>query len=139
MHTLISGVPLVVTLPQNLIVLSDFNQNITFTCGAITDPPQSPLIWLWVFNSNMYLLGTNDTSESSKYSINRNMDSQQFGSLTVYDIVYEDRGVYQCIAVNSAGRDNVNSTLTVHGICIHVCYIVLVHLSVTKILSASCT
>ena len=114
-YTIISGVPLVVSLPQDHTILSDHNVNVTFTCGAITDPPQSPVIWLWVFNGNMYLLGTNDTTNSPKYSINRDINSQQFGSFTVYDIQYEDKGIYQCFAVNSEGSDHVNSTLTVHG------------------------
>ena len=112
------GAPLVVSLPQDHTILSDRNLNVTFTCEAITDPPQSPVTWLWVFNGNTYLLGTNDTSDSPKYSINRDTDSQLFGSLTVYDIGYGDHGIYKCIAANSGGSDHNNSTLTVHGICV---------------------
>ena len=87
----------------------------TFTCE-----PQASSIdeydVVWMFNGSMYLLGTNDTSDTAKYSINRDRSIPlQFGSLTVNNVQYSDRGVYQCIAIISVGSVSASATLTVHG------------------------
>ena len=84
----------------------------TFTCEAYSIDEYDVV---WMFNSS-YILGTNDTSDTAKYSINRDQSIPlQFGSLTVNNVQYSDRGVYQCIAINSVGSASASATLTVHG------------------------
>ena len=71
---------------------------------------------VWIFNTTVYLLGTNDTIDTPKYSIIRDRSSStQFGSLTVNNVQYYDHGVYQCFAINSVGNVSASATLTVHG------------------------
>ena len=86
---------------------------VTFTCEAMAYPPHNVA---WIFNSSVFLLSTNDTSDTAKYSINRNRSSPgQFGSLTVNNVKYVDHGLYQCTAVNNVGSVSASATLTVHG------------------------
>ena len=103
--------PVIYKSPKDKTVL--VNNIITFTCEAQGYPPHNVV---WVFNTTVYLLGTNDTSDTAKYSINRDRSSpQQFGSLTVNDVQYSDRGVYRCIAINNVSSVSASATLTVHG------------------------
>ena len=84
----------------------------TFRCEALAHPLHEVV---WRFNSS-YILGTNDTLDTAKYSINRDRSIPlQFGSLTVSNVQYSDRGVYQCIVINSVGSASASATLTVHG------------------------
>ena len=88
--------------------------SVTFQCEALAHPLHDVV---WRFNGS-YILGTNDTADTAKYSINRDRSIPlQFGSLTVSNVQYSDRGVYQCIAVNSIGSVSASATLTVHGEC----------------------
>ena len=70
---------------------------------------------MWRFNGSI-VLSTNDTADTAKYSINRDRSIPlQFGSLTVSNVQYSDRGVYQCIAISEAGNASASATLTVQG------------------------
>ena len=108
---IILGAPRIVIRPKDQMVVA--GNPVTFTCEALAYPPHSVT---WLFNSSVYILSTSDTSDTAKYVINRDRSPpQQFGSLTVSNVQYEDRGLYQCTAVNNLGSVSVSATLTVHG------------------------
>ena len=57
-----------------------------------------------------------NVNDSTKYSINRDRDEERsFGSLTIYDVRFRDRGTYACNASNSIGSVTSAAYLTVHG------------------------
>lgn len=84
----------------------------TFNCEAIADPPHQVY---WIFNNTKSLLNTSQVIASNKYSIIRDNSSISFGSLTVHNLQYEDRGIYQCIITNYVGSKSSSALLTVHG------------------------
>ena len=109
--SIIIGAPVFVVQPRDETVLA--SNAVNFTCEALAYPLHDVV---WVFNGSVYLIATNDTSDTSKYSINRDRSvPQQFGSLTISKIQYSDHGLYQCIAINSVGSVSASATLTVHG------------------------
>ena len=111
MYVSYAGPPRIVQGPQDHVTISDTN-SVTFFCEALADPVHSVA---WSFNS-LRIITTNDTSDTGKYSINRDRSIPlQFGSLTVNNVQYSDRGVYQCTAVNYVGSVSASATLTVHG------------------------
>ena len=107
----IIGAPTIVVQPLDQSVVA--GNSVVFTCEALAYPLHHVA---WLFNSSVHLLSTNDISDTTKYSINRNRSSpEQFGSLTVNNVQYEDHGLYQCTAVNSVGNVSASAALTVHG------------------------
>ena len=97
--------------PTNQTVVE--GSDILFHCEALADPPHSVT---WLLNDTQYLLSTNNVSDTGKYSINRDTSSQHFyGSLTVHNVQYGDRGTYNCTAMNYVGSVSATATLTVHG------------------------
>ena len=102
--------PEITSLPQNQTVI--VNTEATFTCEAHSVYKYDIM---WRFNGSI-VLSTNDTADTAKYSINRDRSIPlQFGSLTVSNVQYSDRGVYQCIAISDAANASASATLTVHG------------------------
>ena len=73
----------------------------------------------WTFNSESdgverMVIGTNASENTDKYSIVRDR-GEMFGSLTISDVQYEDRGTYNCTAYNTIGSVSASAVLTVHG------------------------
>ena len=102
--------PEITSRPQNQTFI--VNTEATFTCEAHSVYKYDIM---WRFNGSI-VLSTNDTADTAKYSINRDRSIPlQFGSLTVSNVQYSDRGVYQCIAISDAGNASASATLTVHG------------------------
>ena len=105
-----AGPPRIFQGPQDQIIID--TNDVTFICEALADPVHSIA---WSFNGSS-IITTNDTADTVKYSINRDRSVPlQFGSLTVSNVQYSDRGVYQCTAVNYVGSVSASATLTVHG------------------------
>ena len=105
-----AGPPRIFQGPRDQTIIDALN--VTFRCEALADPVHSVV---WSFNSSS-IITTNDTADTAKYSINRDRSIPlQFGSLTVSNVQYSDRGVYQCSAVNYVGSVSASATLTVQG------------------------
>ena len=87
-----------------------------FTCGALAIPPHQ-IYWTFTNTDGVEtpVISTVDGMNSSKYQINSANGTMGFGTLTVADVRYEDRGTYACNATNDIGSDFANATLTVHG------------------------
>ena len=63
----------------------------------------------------MIIISTTDM-DTAKYRINRDRSSaMDFGSLTVLDVRFSDRGIYSCTAGNSIGSVTAEADLTVYG------------------------
>ena len=102
--------PEITSRPHNQTVI--VNTEATFTCEAHSVYKYDIM---WRFNGSI-VLSTNDTADTAQYSINRDRSIPlQFGSLTVSNVQYSDRGVYQCIAISDAANASASATLTVHG------------------------
>ena len=104
------GAPLIASPPSDQLTINNGSSAI-FVCDALADPQH---IISWTFtNSNGVV--TDIVSDGSKYSIVTNHDATRFGELKVMNVVYEDRGVYTCTAINSIGFDRASANLAVHG------------------------
>ena len=58
---------------------------------------------------------------TTKYRINRERSTMDFGSLTVLNVRFSDRGTYRCNASNDVGSVTASADLTVHGKFFHTC------------------
>ena len=104
-----TGPPRITQPPANLTAVN--GSNVSFVCDATADPHHNIT---WQFNGTT-IITTYNTSNTSQYSINRENGTSRFGTLTVYSIAYQDRGSYQCTAVNYLGEASATATLVVHG------------------------
>lgn len=87
-----------------------------FMCAALAIPPHDVY---WTFTNasgyTSFIISTRDGMNTTEYQINNNVNGTNFGTLTVSNVRYADRGVYTCNATNDIGSDLANATLTVHG------------------------
>lgn len=80
-----------------------------FRCFAIGDP--HPIVH-WIFNGSFIVFNT------TKYSLAPVTDGNNFGSLTIYDLTYYDKGEYACFARNNNGTSSTfSATLEIQGKC----------------------
>ena len=109
------GPPVISTPPVDQFVINN-GSNAVFTCGALAIPPHE-VYWTFTNASGVTspVISTMDGMNTTKYLINTVNGTVNFGTLTVTDVRYEDRGVYTCNATNEIGSDLANATLTVHG------------------------
>lgn len=125
-HYILSGPPSIIIGPQDEIRRE--GDEVVFTCFATGDP--EPVV-TWTFNNTV--IQTNTT----KYSIggynNTYMhviitcyvgfccftapitEGEDFGSLTVRNISYYDKGEYTCTVTNSNGTSSDSAVLLVQG------------------------
>ena len=110
------GPPVISTPPEDQFVINN-GSSAMFTCGALAIPPHE-VYWIFTNASGVtsQIISTMDNMDTTDYQINRDMNNTDcFGTLTVTDVRYMDRGVYTCNATNEIGSDLANATLTVHG------------------------
>ena len=111
------GPPVISVPPEDQFAINN-GSSAVFTCGALAIPPHQVY---WTFTGEdgveVSIISTLDGMNTTKYQINNvNVnDTMNFGSLTVTDVRFEDRGTYTCNATNDIGSDVANATLTVHG------------------------
>ena len=69
----------------------------------------------------MSIISTMDKVDTAKYRINSHRSiAMDFGSLTVLDVHFSDRGTYSCNASNDIAFVTVEADLTVYGeLCTH--------------------
>ena len=80
-------------------VRAPFGSNIQLECNVIGHP--TPTITWYHANSLI------DTVRNVRYVMLQN------GNLQIFDVNFADRGLYECIAENSAGDDRIYSTVSV--------------------------
>ena len=83
-----------------------------FDCAALAFPAHN-IQWKFI-NSTGYIMDITATN-GSKYQVNTSSTSTTFGQLTVTNVQFEDRGTYNCTAINAIGFQSAGATLTVHG------------------------
>ena len=113
MNNPLLGPPYIIQRPSNATVLN--GGTATFVCYAVADPNHEIS---WMYNSTFIANTTNNgySSNPSKYSIvSSRTNPQNFGSLSVQDLVFDDRGDYQCIVYNNISSLSFTASLTVHG------------------------
>ncbi|XP_011404665.2 PREDICTED: receptor-type tyrosine-protein phosphatase delta-like isoform X2 [Amphimedon queenslandica] len=109
---IIHGPPYIIQRPSNATVLN--GGTATFICYAVADPNHEIY---WMYNSTIIANTTSNgySSNPSKYSIvSSRTNLQSFGSLSVQDLVFDDRGDYQCIVYNNISSLSFTASLTVH-------------------------
>lgn len=119
------GRPAIINVPINKRRIE--GDSVVFSCFATGDPiPQVT----WRFNGSVIQTNT------SKYSIGAITQGPEFGSLTINDLTYFDKGEYMCTATNVNGSSSVSAMLEIQGIiwllinnwkCILVVPVVTVH------------
>ena len=109
------GPPDIVEPPTDAIQIDD--NNVTLVCNAIAFPPHH-ITWMFqttnTDNARM-IVNTSSPDPSMKYIIDDNIDSISFGTLTITDLQYSDRGIYTCIAANTHGAVSAEAMVNVHG------------------------
>ena len=80
-------------------------QSVTFECFGTGDP--APII-TWTFNNTVL-------NNSAKYTINTIADGSEFGSLTIFNLTYFDRGVYTCNVTNEILYSADSALLRIQG------------------------
>ena len=64
-------------------------------------------------NDSTITIPSSDTN--TKYYINNTVNTTSFGTLTITNLQYEDRGVYTCVAANEHGSVSAMASVNVHG------------------------
>ena len=108
------GPPRIVSPPSDDVIID--GDSASFVCEAIAFPSHEVN---WTFTSGSdgverMVIGTNVSEDTDKYSIVSDREGM-FGSLTISDVQYEDRGTYKCTAYNTIGNVSASAVLTVHG------------------------
>ena len=114
--TCMLGPPGIVQPPTDAVQIDD--NNVTLVCNAIAFPPHN-ITWMFQMtntdNARM-IVNTSSPDPSIKYIIdNDNVESESFGTLTITDLQYSDRGIYTCIAANTHGAVRAEAMVNVHG------------------------
>ena len=115
MYMYMLGPPDIVEGPTDTIEIND--NDVTLMCNAIA-LPQHNITWMFQMtntdNARM-IVNTSSPDPSMKYIIDDNVDSGSFGTLTITDLQYSDRGIYTCIAANTRGAVSAEAMVNVHG------------------------
>ena len=61
------------------------------------------------------IISTSLADPNMKYLINNIVNTTSFGTLTITNLQYSDRGTYTCIAANTRGIVSDNAMVNVHG------------------------
>lgn len=100
----LSGPPAIINGPVNQKRIE--GDSVTFSCFATGDPIPEVT---WRFNNSLIL--TNNT----KYSVGDITEGIEFGSLTISDLNYFDKGTYECTASNVNGTSSLDVLLEIQG------------------------
>lgn len=103
--------PVIVGFSDNVTTVE--NENVSISCSSEANPVANVA---WYFNHTQLIVSTNNVTDTSKYSINRNISDEHYGSITVYNVKYKDHGSYSCFVMNLEGNDSATSILTVQGL-----------------------
>ena len=114
--TCMLGPPDILVGPTSTIEIDD--KDVTLKCHA-TAFPQHNITWMFqrtntAGNARM-IINTSSPDPSMKYLIDDNIDSTSFGTLTITDLQYSDRGMYTCVAANTHGAASAEAMMNVHG------------------------
>jgi len=61
------------------------------------------------------IISTSSSDTNMKYLINNTVNTTSFGTLTITNLQYNDRGIYICVATNTRGFVSDDAMVSVHG------------------------
>ena len=113
--TCILGSPDIVQVPSDIIQVDD--DDVTLVCNAIAFP-QHNITWMFQRTNTVnaaVIINTSSPDRNIKYLIDNNITSASFGTLTITNLQYSDRGMYTCTAANTRGAVSAEAMVNVHG------------------------
>lgn len=66
-------------------------------------------------NTARMIISTSSPNPNMKYLINDTVNTTSFGTITITNLQYSDRGIYTCVAANTHGTVSAGATVNVHG------------------------
>jgi len=109
------GPPDIINAPVDTIEIDD--SDVTLICNAIA-LPQHNITWMYqrirndVFRN---IISASSSDANMKYLINNTVNTTSFGTLTITNLQYDDRGIYTCVAANEHGAVSADAMVNVHG------------------------
>ena len=91
--------------------------DVMLTCNAI-GLPQHNITWMYQrmrIDVATVIITTSSSDPNMKYQINNTVNTTSFGTLTITNLQYDDRGVYTCVAANVNGAVSAAAVVSVHG------------------------
>ena len=101
--------------PSDTIEIDD--NNVTLECNVIAFPRHN-ITWMFErtdTDNAAVIINTSSPDPNMKYFINDNINSTSFGTLTITNLQYSDRGMYTCTAANTRGAVSAEAMVNVHG------------------------
>ena len=120
------GPPDIISAPVDTIEIDD--NDVTLICNALAFP-QHNITWMYQrMRSDVGRDITSSSDTNMKYLINNTVITISFGSLTgalifgtltITNLQYDDRGIYTCVAANTRGVVSASAMINVHGKGLH--------------------
>ena len=115
--------------PADVTEIDD--SDVKLVCDAIAFPQHS-ITWMFqrtTANNSAMIINTLSPDPTMKYLIDDNVNSTSYGTLTITNLQYSDRGVYTCIAANVHGTVSAEAMVSVQGKnCIIILTNIIVHI-----------
>ena len=101
--------------PNHQVVIN--NSDAMFVCVSLVVFPQYQISWVFINHNEREteIIQTQGSGNSSKYRINRESGTTRFGTLTIVNATFGDRGTYRCNASNEIGYAEASANLIVQG------------------------
>ena len=110
-----TGPPDIIVVPMDTTQIDE--KNVTLVCHAIA-LPQHNITWMYQRMSSdvgRNIISSSSSDTNMKYLINNTVNTTSFGTLTITNLQYDDRGIYTCVAANEHGAVNASAMVNVHG------------------------
>ena len=109
------GPPDIIDPPADTIQIDD--NDVTLICNALS-LPQHNITWMYQrmrSDVGKDIISTSSSDTNMKYLINNTVNTTSFGTLTITNLQYDDRGIYTCVAANEHGAVSADAMVNVHG------------------------
>ncbi|XP_065904077.1 hemicentin-1-like [Dysidea avara] len=111
---IVEGPPEIIDPPVDTAEIDD--NDVTLICTAIA-LPQYNITWMYQrmrSDVGRDIISTSSSDTNMKYLINNTVNSTNFGTLTITNLQYDDRGIYTCVAANEHGAVSADAMVNVH-------------------------
>ena len=110
-----AGPPDIINAPVGTVEIDD--NDVTLICNALARP-QHNITWIYQrmrSDVGRDIISTSSSDTNMKYLINNTVNTTSFGTLTITNLQYGDRGIYTCVAANEHGAVKADAMVNVHG------------------------